>query len=278
MSRVEKHNPLKSGALAQKRAALKGEASGRTTEFRELTFETVRKDAIQFGLVSDVTYQINAGKEASIFLAEWKGHNIILKAYRLWQSSHKMSKKKGYVPQGTSKRTHCILGMMEDLAVMEYDYLMNCFRAGVHVPTPIGRVGNYLTMRFIGDGVQPAPQLKDVELDQPERVLNQILDDYLLMYSKAQYVHGDLSQYNILWWQDLPWIIDVPQAYKVDKWCDMVKAEKLLHRDIKNVLSYFESYGIYRDPGFILNVFLDEYIPENQRNYRELVSEGRQLL
>jgi serine/threonine-protein kinase RIO1 len=261
VSRVEKHNPLKSGAIAQKRAALKGETSGRTTEIKELTFETVRKDAIQYGLATDVTYQINA-----------------VKAYRLWQSSHKMSKKKGYVAQGTSKRTHFILGMMEDLAVMEYDYLMNCFRAGVHVPTPIGRVGNYLTMRFIGDGTQPAPQLKDVHLENPEKVLDQILDDYLLMYSKAHYVHGDLSKYNILWWQERPWLIDIPQAVIVNKWSDMLKVEKLLIRDIKNVLAHFETYDIYRDPDHILEVFLTEYIPENLKNYRELASEGIELL
>ncbi len=278
LSRVEKHNPLKSGIIAQKRAALKGETSGRTTEIKELTFDTVRKDAIRYGLATDVTNQINAGKEASIFLAQWRGHHIILKAYRLWQSSHKMSKKKGYIAQGTSKRTHFILGMMEDLAVMEYDFLMNCFRAGVHVPTPIGRVGNYLTMRFIGDETQPAPQLKDVQLGNPEKVLNQILDDYLLMYSKANYVHGDLSKYNILWWQDCPWIIDVPQAVKVNKWSNMLQVERLLLRDIQNVLSYFESYDIYRDAEHVLDVFLKEYVPENLKNYRELAAEGIELL
>ncbi|MFW9888540.1 MAG: RIO1 family regulatory kinase/ATPase [Candidatus Thorarchaeota archaeon] len=277
MSRVEKHNPLKSGVMAQKRAALKGDASGRMTEIKELTFDTVREDAIQYGLATDVIYQINAGKEASIFLAQWRGHHIILKAYRLGQSSHKMSKKKGYVAQGTSKRTYFILGMMEDLAVMEYDYLMNCFRAGVHVPTPIGRVGNYLTMRFIGDGTQPAPQLKDVCIENPEKALNQILDDYLLMYSKAHYVHGDLSKYNILWWQDRPWIIDVPQAVPVNKWSDMLRVEKLLMRDIRNVLDYFESYDIHRDPEHTLEVFLSEYIPENLKNYSELRSEGIEL-
>jgi len=278
VSRVEKHNPLKSGVIVQKRVALRGESSGGKTEIKELTFDTVREDAIRYGLATDVTYQINAGKEASIFLAQWRGHHIILKAYRLWQSSHKMSKKKGYVAQGTSKRTHFILGMIEDLAVMEYDYLMNCFRSGVHVPTPIGRVCNYLTMRFIGDGTQPAPQLKDVHLENPEKVLDQILDDYLLMYSKAHYVHGDLSAYNILWWEYRPWIIDVPQAVSVNKWSDMLKVEKLLSRDISNILVYFESYEIYRDPEHIVQVFLDEYIPENLKNYRELTSEGVELL
>jgi len=275
MSRVEKHNPLKSGAITRKRDDMKGD--GGKVDIPEITFDSVREDAINFGLATDVLYQMNAGKEASIFCAVWKDHPIILKAYRFWQSSHQLSKKSGFIAAGTSKRTYCILGMMENFAVLEYDLLMKCFKAGAHVPTPIGRVGNYLTMRFIGDGTEPAPQLKDVELENPEVALDQILDDYLIMYRDVHYVHGDLSRYNILWWQNRPWIIDVPQAYEVGVHCNMMKAEALLRRDLKNVLGYFESYGIYRDAEHILSVFLSEYIPNNLRNYRELV-EGGELL
>lgn len=267
MSRVDKHNPLKDGALSRKRDNM-GVGTGKA-EIRELTFDSVKQDALQFGLATDVMFQLNAGKEASIFLAVWKGHPIILKAYRLWQTSHHLSKSKGFIPVGTAKKTHCILGMAENYAVVEYDLLMNCFRAGVHVPTPIGRVGNYLTMRFLGDGKEPAPQLKDVTLDSPEKVLDQVLDDYLIMYSQVHYVHGDLSKYNILWWQEQPWIIDVPQAYKVDTHCNMKHAESLLREDLRNIVSCFESYGIYRDAEQILAQFLDTYIPHNMRNYRE---------
>jgi RIO kinase 1 len=272
VSRVEKHNPMKAGAIDRKRAELRGDKS--KAEVSEITFESVREDAIRYGLATDVLYQMNAGKEASIFCATWKDHPIILKAYRYWKSSHQLSKKAGFIPAGTSKRTYCILGMMENFAVIEFDLLMRCFRAGVHVPTPIGRVGNFVTMRFIGDGTQPAPQLKDVALENPTQVLDQILDDYLLMYRDVHYVHGDLSKYNILWWQSRPWIIDVPQAYEVSVHCDMMKAESLLRRDIKNVLDHFESYGIYRDVEQITGVFLNQYIPYNLRNYRELVPGG----
>lgn len=278
MSRVEKHNPLKSGTLSRKRDGMKGDTASKSCAFSELTFDSVRDDAVRFGLVSDVLYQMNAGKEASIFLAEWKKHPIILKAYRLWQSSHKLSKKSGYIAGGTSKRTYSILGLVEDLAVKEYDILSDCFKAGVPVPTPIGRVGNYVTMRFIGDGTEPAPQLKDVTLENPEEVLCRILDDYLIMYRDAHYVHGDLSKYNILWWQNRPWIIDVPQALAVGNWTNMTKAEAMLLRDIKNVLTHFESYDIYWDANHILETFLEEYIPKNLRNYRELRKEGVELL
>ena len=132
-------------------------------------------------------------------------------------------------------------------------------------------------MRFIGDGENPAPQLREVELEDPVAVMNEIFDQYLIMYRDAHYVHGDLSAYNILWWRDTTWIIDVPQSEAVNKWSDMNKIELMLRRDIENVLRYFNSYGIQGDTEHILNVFLDAYIPDNHRNYRELKREGLEL-
>jgi len=269
MSRVEKFNPLKGSSLTRERTEQKARDQTQDLALSELTFDSVKEDAIRFGLATDLLYQMNAGKEASIYLALWKEHPIVLKAYRLYRSSHHLSAKSGFQGVASSKRSHLVLQMVENFAVVEYDLLMNCFRAGIHVPTPIGRVGNYLTMRFLGDNKQAAAKLKDVDLEHPELVFDQILDDYLIMYRDVHYVHGDLSKYNILWWQEQPWIIDVPQAYKVDTHCDMRHAESMLREDLRNVVLYFESYGIYRDAEQILQVFLDAYIPHNLRNYRE---------
>ncbi len=278
MSRVDKFNPLAKGsAIDQKRDSLRGGTSGKAV-MSEPQFDEIRRDAINFGLATDVLYPMSAGKEASIFLALWNTHPIILKAYRLWATPHKLSTTKGHIRESSGKKTRWILGLIEDIAVAEFDILQNCYNAGVRVPTPISRVANYLTMRFIGDEETPAPQLREVALQDPEAVLNEIFDQYLLMYRDAHYVHGDLSAYNILWWRNKPWIIDVPQSEAVNKWSDMNKVELVLRRDICNVLRYFESYGIERDSEQILNIFLDAYIPENLRNYRELRKEGLELL
>ncbi|MHA2080861.1 MAG: RIO1 family regulatory kinase/ATPase domain-containing protein [Candidatus Thorarchaeota archaeon] len=277
MSRVDKFNPLAKGsAIDQKRDALRGGTSGKA-QIEQPKFEEIRRDAINFGLATDVLYPISAGKEASIFLALWKDHPIVLKAYRLWATPHKLSTTKGHIRESSGKKTRWILGLIEDITVAEFDVLQDCFNAGVRIPTPISRVANYLTMRFIGDGETPAPQLREVELDDPEAVMNEIFDQYLKMYRDAHYTHGDLSAYNILWWKNQPWIIDVPQSETVNKWSDMNKVELFLRRDINNVLRYFTSYGLERDPEHILNVFLDAYIPSNLRNYRELRNEGLEL-
>jgi RIO kinase 1 len=260
MSRVERFNPLKASTLSRKRDHDRAGRRGEAVPISEITFEEVKRDAVRFGLATEVWSQMNAGKEASIFLAHWREHPIILKAYRLWQTSQ-ADKHKGFYA----------LGKMESLAAKEYDVLSACFKATVHVPTPIGRVGNYLTMRFLGDSSDPAQQLKDVRLDDPEQAMEQVFDEYLIMYRDAKYVHGDLSAYNILWWRNHPWIIDVPQAYFVGPWADMKVVVHLLKRDIINVLSYFKRYGVQGDPDHILKGFLSEYVPNNLRNSRELL-------
>lgn len=268
MSRVDKFNPLKSSAIDQKRDAIRGGSAGKVL-LEELSYGTVKEDALRYGLATDVRYQMSAGKEASIYMAMWKNHPIVLKAYRLWGTPHTLSRRKGHIRESSGKKTRFILGLVEDIASKEFDILQNCFKAGVPVPTPIGRVANYLTMRFIGDGENPALQLREVELTNPEEVLDQVLDDYLMMYRDAHYVHGDLSGYNILWWQERPWIIDVPQAITIGPWADMNHAVKILRRDIKNVLKYFEEYDIQRDTENIVKVFLDEYTPSNLRHFDE---------
>jgi RIO kinase 1 len=261
MSVVEKFNPLKGSALSRKRDALKDGKWGKTVGINEISLEDVRSDAVGFGLVTDVMFQTSAGKEASIYLADWKGHPLLLKAYRFWQTAQASKKKGAYA-----------LAKMEGLAAKEFEVLWFCFKLGLNVPTPVGRVGNYLTMRLLGSGTELAPQLRDARLDDPEDVLDQILDQYLVMYRDAHFVHGDLSGYNILWWDSKPWIIDMPQAIRVGPWTDMKTAKFLLRRDIANVLSYFRRHhGIRRDLDHIVSVFLAEYTPGNLRNFDEEV-------
>jgi RIO kinase 1 len=56
----------------------------------------------------------------------------------------------------------------------------------------------------------------------------------------AGIVHGDLSPYNLLWWQDLLWIIDLPQAVDIAL---NLNALDILLRDLHNVASWFRRRG-----------------------------------
>ena len=60
------------------------------------------------------------------------------------------------------------------------------------------------------------------------------------MVNKAELVHGDLSEYNIMVKDGKNYIIDVSQAVDIDH----PNALELLKRDIENLNTFFESKGI----------------------------------
>ena len=58
-------------------------------------------------------------------------------------------------------------------------------------------------------------------------------------------VHGDLSAYNILYWEGQITIIDFPQLVEAR---NNPHAFMLLERDVRRVCDYFASYGVESDP------------------------------
>jgi RIO kinase 1 len=53
-------------------------------------------------------------------------------------------------------------------------------------------------------------------------------------------VHGDLSEYNIMVWEEVPVIFDASQALLLDH----PLAAPLLKRDISNINTYFNRLGV----------------------------------
>lgn len=127
----------------------------------------------------------------------------------------------------------------------EWDVLRKLWLEGIRVPYPVSE-GAGVTMQFIGDHRRAAPRIIDVRgIDQElaAEMCEQILVQVRRM--AANYiVHGDLSPYNVLWWEEHAWIIDFPQA------ADIVRnphGVDLLRRDIANVCKHFTKFGVERD-------------------------------
>ncbi len=127
----------------------------------------------------------------------------------------------------------------------EYNTMQVLYQAGARVPEPFAMSGQALVMTYIGDGDEPAPQLKHVDLDAgTARRFFGIIMDEIALWLACERIHGDLSPFNILLWRDEPVIIDFPQAVNPFENPD---ARFLLERDLRNVASYFAPHGIRLD-------------------------------
>ena len=101
-------------------------------------------------------------------------------------------------------------------------------------------------MEYIGDEYGPAPTLSEVRLPQEEAkpLFQRIMDNVWLMLDN-HLVHGDLSAYNILYWEGSVYLIDFPQMVEARH---NPHAYELLERDITRVCDYFQKFGIESDP------------------------------
>ena len=128
----------------------------------------------------------------------------------------------------------------------EFDVMRQLWAAGVNVPYPVGFGDDVLDLEYVGDfdGVAPqlaAARLRDDELDDAHRQLV----EGLRAITRAGFAHGDLSAYNLLWWQDELWFIDFPQAIDV---AANLQGLDFLHRDVTNVCTWFQRRGVDTDP------------------------------
>ncbi|MFA5237888.1 MAG: RIO1 family regulatory kinase/ATPase, partial [Methanoregula sp.] len=120
----------------------------------------------------------------------------------------------------------------------EFSNLARAKEAGLPVPEPLVWDRNILIMSFLGDGECPYPQLRNAEIDKPSQVYENIMGMIDTLYNKAELVHGDLSEFNILY-SDQPYLIDMGQSVTRDH----PRALQFLMRDIRNMNRFFKKKG-----------------------------------
>ena len=196
---------------------------------------------------------ISTGKEANVFYADGRDEEgneipIAVKIYRIETSEfYKMDEylfgDKRFDLRRISKKE-----LIYVWTEKEFRNLVRAYEAGVNVPKPIKHFKNIILMRFIGEDEKPAPTLADLgnelkELVDVERLFDEVVENMKKLYSKAELVHADLSEYNIMLFEDKPWFIDMGQSVLIDH----PMAMSYLERDIRNVLRFFRKFGIKRD-------------------------------
>jgi RIO kinase 1 len=206
--------------------------------FDQHTLLTLQK-LISDGTIETLDYPVSTGKEGNVFRATSKRVARAVKIYRISTSTFRTISK--YIlgdprfPRLGGNRRKIIYAW----ASKEFKNLCRMADAGVRVPKPYRCLDNVLVMGYLGTRRKPAPELRTLDVDDPERLFELILQDMRRVH-EAELVHGDLSEYNILLWRGLPYIIDVGQAVPLDH----PYAEEWFWRDMKNMSRYFTKLGL----------------------------------
>ena len=111
---------------------------------------------------------------------------------------------------------------------------------GLTVPKPLGINKNVLVMEYLGDETSPYPKLREVVVDEPRPVYDELLEFLAVSWQKANLVHGDFSPFNILWSPEGPVVIDVGQAVIQSH----PKAQEFLIRDVTRLVEWANKNGI----------------------------------
>jgi RIO kinase 1 len=134
----------------------------------------------------------------------------------------------------------------------EFDALTLLWANGAPVPYPVQMLGSELMLEYLGDDDEAAPRLvhaaNGLDRDALTDLYHQAIAALRLIVATGL-VHGDLSPYNLLVWEEKLWVIDLPQA--VDPLLNP-DGLQLLERDVTNVCSWFAQKGVATDVRAVL--------------------------
>ncbi|MDH5402032.1 MAG: hypothetical protein OEY49_06040 [Candidatus Heimdallarchaeota archaeon] len=258
----------------------------------DFTQQELEEMLIEDGIASKVKGIIGIGKEASVYwIEDNKGNDLALKMFRIHRTSHNFNSLHARSKLSDTGK----LSIASGLCRREFLNLTYMYEGGVRVPTPVAHHEFIYTMKFLGDKYGSAPLLGSVNLKRfyidPIEVLDEILDNLEIMFTKAMIVHGDFSEHNIVWFEEKPWIIDVYQSqryhpeYQTTHRIAKIDALKVLKKDIYEILNHFEKkYRVSYDPDEVFdaiaktenqdwiptdllseNIDLDAYIEEQKK-------------
>jgi len=200
------------------------------------------------GLFDELKSAVALGKEANIFTAtpgrtSDSDELVIVKIYRLENCNFKkmyeyLCHDPRYMHTKPNKRAIVFAWCQR-----EYRNMLLA-REVISVPTPLAFKHNVLVMTFVGDAKRGAvaPMLKDCAPDDPAKFLKLLLAAIKKLW-KHGLVHGDLSAFNILNFEEKPVLIDFSQGSPTEA----PNAHMLLRRDLDNLVQYFKRFNVPLD-------------------------------
>lgn len=221
-------------------------------------------------LITDVLALVRGGKEATVYCCE--GHPsapaplLAAKVYRprkfrslrndaLYRQGRQILTADGRPVKNNEHRIMRAIGKKSAYGVEvaqtswlmhEFKTLQTLYRMGAAVPQPVAVGEHAILMRYYGDVELAAPTLSEVRLDrdEAEALFAEALRNVELML-RVGLIHGDLSAYNILYWEGAITLIDFPQV--IDSRSNP-QSREILRRDVTRLCEYFQRQGVSSDP------------------------------
>jgi len=203
------------------------------------------------GFLKEIDGCVSTGKEANVYYAQGSCGNSGSEesmdyAIKIYKTSILVFKdrdkyvsgehrwRKGYCKSNPRK----MVGTWAEKEMRNYKRL---YTAGIQCPQPILLKSNVLILQFLGVNGWPSPRLKDVNLSE-KRLREAYIQAILIMrhmFQRCKLVHGDLSEFNLLWHTNSLYVIDVSQSVESDH----PSALFFLRKDCSNVNDYFRKVG-----------------------------------
>jgi RIO kinase 1 len=214
--------------------------------------------------IADVTRLVKGGKEATVYQctsqADIKTDYVAAKIYRprrfrslkndsLYREGRQQLDSDGRpinddgMLHAIQKRTAYGRELMHSSWIEhEFQTLKILHAAGADVPVPYTSGNNAILMGFVGDADTPAPVLTSIHLTQSEArpLFQRTLHNIEIMLANGR-IHGDLSAFNILYWEGKITLIDFPQVVQPDQ---NRNAYAIFQRDVERVCEYFQRQGV----------------------------------
>jgi RIO kinase 1 len=221
-------------------------------------------------LLSDILALVKGGKEATVYRCRGThaaGHDIVaakvfrprkfrnLRNDKMYKEGRLVLNANGRPVKATDHRLIRALNkksafgqQVEHTSWLMYEFttLQRLHAAGLAVPEPIASSENAILMQHIGDEQITAPTLNEVSLPVGEArpLFHKLLEQVEGMLSVGL-IHGDLSAYNILYWEGDTWLIDFPQV--TDSVANS-RSRSIFFRDVQRVCEYFALQGVESNP------------------------------
>ena len=202
--------------------------------FDDITLLALYK-MVNKGWISAIGGSISTGKEANVFLADRKEEQVAIKIYLTRTANFQkmqdyIAGDRRFLNIGKSRRDIVFAWTRK-----EFSNLRRAADAGIPVPKPLVFDRNILVMEFLGEGEVPYPQLRVADISNPAQTYDRLMQLLRTLWKDAKLVHGDLSEYNILYGGEDVYLIDMGQAVTPDH----PHAFRFLRRDIEQLNRFF---------------------------------------